>query len=309
MQARCGGRPLDADRPDPDPVRPSPEPEPDTEPAPEPTTGAAAGIPEGEVRGLFAQLRATRDAAMAMVRAHIDLAKAEMREIGGEIGRAVGLVAGALGCLTFLLLLLFVGGILFLGEWVFGSIGWGLLLGSEALLVIALSMLLAAVRAGGAKRAAITAGVTGLILIVVLGFSLTNLLWTAVGTALLPGIESGVRPLATGTLIVAVIGFVIGLIVGAKLGKAKGAAAGGGIGILAGALLGAFTAITIGPRVGIALAIAVSLVVFAATWGALARTRIDMDELKKRFIPQATIDTTRETIEWAKQQNPLAPRS
>ncbi len=264
------------------------------------------------MRGLLAQLRATRDAAIAMVRAHVDLAKAEMREIGGEIGRAVGLAFGAVGCLTLLLLLLFVGGILFLGEWIFGSIGWGLLLGSEALLVIALSMVLAAVRAGGAKRAAITAGITGLILAVVLGASLTNLLWTAVGAALLPGIEAGVRPLLTGTLVVGVIGLVVGLIVGLKyatFGKAKGAGAGAGGGLLAGAVFGAFSAIAFGPRVGIALAIAVMLLLFAATWGALARTRMDMDELKKRFIPQTTIDTTRETIEWAKTQNPLGPRS
>ncbi len=293
MQPHCGGRPLDADRPDPDPARPSPDPEP-------------------EVRGLFAQLRATRDAAIAMVRAHINLAKAEMREIGGEIGRAVGLALVALGCLTLMLLLLFVGGILFLGEWIFGSIGWGLLLGCEALLVIAASALLAAVRADGAKRAAITAGITGLVLAVVFGASLTNLLWMAVGAALLPGVEAGVRPLVIGSLIVAVIGAVAGLVAGAKFapfGRAKSGAAGVAIGLAAGAVLGAFTATAFGPRVGIALALAVMLLVFAATWGALARTRIDIDELKKRFIPQATIDTTRETIEWAKTQNPLGPRS
>ncbi len=280
-------------------MRPSPNPAAEPEPAP-------------EARGLFAQLRATRDAAIAMVRAHVDLARAEMREIGGEIGRAVGLAFAAVGCLTLLLLLLFVGGILFLGEWIFGSIGWGLFLGCEALLVIALSMVLAAVRAGGAKRAAITAGVTGLVLAVVLGCSLLNLLWTAVGAALLPGIEAGVRPLATGTLVVAVVGFVIGLIVGLKyatFGKAKGGGAGAGGGLLAGAMFGAFSAIAFGPRAGIGLALAIMLLLFAATWGALARTRIDPEELKKRFIPRATIDTTKETIEWAKRQNPLGPRS
>jgi hypothetical protein len=254
-----------------------------------------------------------------MVRAHISLAKAEMGEIGGEIGRALGLATAALGCLTLLLFLLFVGGLLFLGEWLFGSIGWGLLLGSELLLVISLASLLAAVRADGAKRAAITAGITGLLTAVVLGASLANLLWTAVGSALLPGVEEGVRPLVTGTLIVAVIGLVVGLIAGAKFAgnkytdtefaMAKGAAAGAGGGLLAGALFGAFSAIAFGPRVGIALALSLLLVVFAATWGFLARTGIDAEELKKRFIPQATIDTTRETIEWAKQQNPLAPRS
>ena len=41
----------------------------------------------------------------------------------------------------------------------------------------------------------------------------------------------------------------------------------------------------------------------------LEQLRAKTDELKKRFVPQASIDTVKETIEWAKARNPLAPKS
>ena len=244
-----------------------------------------------------------------MLRAHIALVRAEMAEIGAEIARAAGLVLAAAGCLGFMALFLLVGGLLFLGEWIFGSIGWGLLLGCELFLVAAVSAVLAAVRAGGTGRAAITAGITALVAAVVFGASLTNLVWITVGAAILPGVESGVRPLVVGTLFLAIIGLVVGAAVGAKFGRVIGAAIGLAVGLVAGALLGAFTAVAFGPRVGIALALATAIPVFAGTWAFLGRTRLDPEELKKRFVPQATIDTFKETIEWAKARNPLAPKS
>jgi hypothetical protein len=41
----------------------------------------------------------------------------------------------------------------------------------------------------------------------------------------------------------------------------------------------------------------------------VAREGIDTDALKARFWPQTTIDTTKETIEWAKARSPLGPTS
>ena len=68
---------------------------------------------------------------MAFVRAHIDLAKAELDEIKGEVARAAGLGAAAIAAAILLSLLLAIGGMLFTGEWIFGSIGWGVLLGAS----------------------------------------------------------------------------------------------------------------------------------------------------------------------------------
>ena len=72
------------------------------------------------------------------MRAHIDLAKAEMEEVGREIGRASGLAAAAIALLILMSLLVAIGGMLFAGEWLFGSIGWGVLLGAELLIAVAL---------------------------------------------------------------------------------------------------------------------------------------------------------------------------
>ena len=44
---------------------------------------------------------------------------------------------------------------------------------------------------------------------------------------------------------------------------------------------------------------------------AIEATRIEFDEesLKKRFMPQRTIDMTKETIEWARARMPLSRKS
>ncbi len=103
--------------------------------------------------GLKAQLGVVRLAVLGFVRAHIDLAKAEMDEIGREIGRASGLAAAAIALVILMSLLVAIGGMLFTGEWIFGSIGWGVLLGAELLIAVAVTA-----RARGALRAGPRAG-------------------------------------------------------------------------------------------------------------------------------------------------------
>ena len=77
----------------------------------------------------MAQLKATRAAAVRVVRAHVDLAKAEANEIKGEALRALALGGLAAASAIFLVFLLLIGLMLFIGEWLFGSLGWGVLLG------------------------------------------------------------------------------------------------------------------------------------------------------------------------------------
>ena len=57
---------------------------------------------------------------------------------------------------------------------------------------------------------------------------------------------------------------------------------------------------------GFATAYAVYLGVLG---GRVAAGGIDFETIKLRFWPQQTIDTTKETIEWAKARNPLGPKS
>ena len=84
------------------------------------------------------QFGATFEAGKRLLGAHVNLAKTEIGEIVDEVKRMVALGAGALGILLLAAMLLFIGGFLFLGEWLFGSIGWGVLLGFLLLLDIAL---------------------------------------------------------------------------------------------------------------------------------------------------------------------------
>ena len=70
-------------------------------------------------------------------------------------------------------------------------------------------------------------------------------------------------------------------------------------------MFGAFTAITFTWHVAIAIGIAVFLGLATALAGAFAANGgIDVEALKARYIPQATIDTTKETIEWAQARMP-----
>ena len=77
-----------------------------------------------------------------------------------------------------------------------------------------------------------------------------------------------------------------------------------------GGLVGAILAVDYGPRIGAAFGTAT----FYLAWVVLMLLRlqrqgIDMDALKTRFWPQETIETTKESIEWAKARVTRGPRS
>ena len=94
------------------------------------SAGAAPAQGKPPTPGLRDQLRVVWDAVRRLLTAHVDLAKAEAGEIGTELKRVAVLGGIALGALFSLALLVPIGLLLFLGEWLFGSIGWGVLLGS-----------------------------------------------------------------------------------------------------------------------------------------------------------------------------------
>jgi hypothetical protein len=62
------------------------------------------------------------------------------------------------------------------------------------------------------------------------------------------------------------------------------------------------------------VAIALGLALALALWPSLVaidtyRRGIDLEALKNRFYPRLTVETTKETIEWARKQRPLGPKS
>ena len=194
---------------------------------------------------------------------------------------------------------------LFLGEWILGSIGWGLLLGSELLIAGAVAAVLAGLRVAGLGRDLVGALVIGLVMAVVLGPSLPNLLFRVIGEASALAVDPAVRPLVVGLAACALIGGLVGLVVGARAGGARGAFGGLIAFAILGALAGAFLAIDFGWRVGVALGFAVALIAWPVLMGLRVKEAgIDAEVLKARFMPQRSIDAAKETMEWAKAKVP-----
>jgi MFS family permease len=273
-------------------------------PAPEPETP--------EAPGLFEQVRATRESASRLVGAHVELAKAEFEDISDAVKRAILYGSIAIGAALVAGLLLIVGLPLYLGDWLFGSMGWGILIGVLMCAAIAVALILLALRPGVSASIG-QSFLLGLVLAVVvgvaLGANLTNRGWSALGDSVLPGVDPSYRPLVVAVVALGAIGALLGLLAGLRGG---GMAAGGGLvgGLLIGVLLGFLTAFAPGWRVGAAIGVTAGLIAWMAFMGDSARrSGFDTEALKKRYWPERTIEVTKETIEWARERMPLTRRS
>ncbi len=242
---------------------------------------------------------------MRLVMAHVELARTELTAIGGQVAGVAGLFGAAIALVIAAVSLLILGTALFLGEWLFGSLGWGVLHGILAFAAIAMACVLAALgfSAGRLVGAFAVAVLVAIIVAVVLGLHLLNQAYTAIGDSTLNGIEPGVRPLVVGMIVVGALGLLAGLLAAwrAKI-SLVGAAFGG---LLVGVLLGAFTAITFGPQPAAGVGIAVGYITWMALMGIdVSRTGIDVEALKARFTPTQTIETSKETLEWLQKRMP-----
>jgi MFS family permease len=260
-------------------------------------------IPPAPPPGLFASIRSTRDAGVRLAMAHVDLAKAEAQAIGDEIKKVAALAGIAFAVVIFAVILAVVGTALFLGEWLLGSIGWGVLHGLLLFTAVAVACGLAAIGVSGGRIGG--AFVLGLIVAVVVGIGLAlalpNRAYASLGDSALPGIEPGVRPLVVGLLVVGAVGLLLGVI-GALRGGGVGAVVGGA---LVGLLLGALSAVDVGPQGGAGIGIALGYVVWIAVMGMdVARTGVDTEALKARFYPKQTIETSKETLAWLQSKMP-----
>lgn len=281
-----------------------------TDPDPINPTNSTSWTGEETPPGMRAQAAAVIAAARRLVNAHIALARAEAGEIMGEVGRVALLGGIAFAALLLAGLFLPIGLLLFMGEWILGSIGWGVLLGTLLLVDVAVIAALVAldVPASRLGQAFVIALLAGVVVGLVLGLDLTNRAWTIAGDAVLLNVDAGMRPLAIAVLSLGILGAILGLVGGRR----SGGSAGGGLigGAVAGVLLGALTAVALGPRVGAAFGVLAMLIAWPALSGLdVARTGIDTEALKARFYPSQTIETTKETIEWVRQRTPLGRKS
>ena len=277
-----------------------------------PGANPPAGRPDpGVPPGLRAQFGATFAAGKRLLNAHVELAKAELADIVDEVKRMVALIGAAVGILVVAAMLLLIGGVLFLGEWLFGSIGWGVLLGFLLLADVALVMVLMAldVKAGRIGSAFIIAAVVGIVVGVVLGLNLTNRGWTALGDQVAaqydPQTRTVILALGISAAVLGLLGFI------ARIRSGFGSAIGGLIvGAVAGLLLGGLTVISIPAQVGAAIGVLVTLIAWPVIAGRdVMRTGVDGEALKKKFTPDETIGLTKETIEWVRARMPLVPKS
>ena len=253
--------------------------------------------------GLRTSIRSVRDSGLLLVKAHIDLARAEAAAIAGEVAKVAAFIGIAIAVVLFALILAVVGTSLFLGEWILGSLGWGVLHGVLLFIAIAVASVLLAVGVSGGRvvGAFAFALIVGIIVGALMALGLPNQAYTSIGESALPGIEPGVRPLLVGVLILGGLGLLLGLIA-----AFRGAGAGAAVaGLIVGAVIGAISAATPGVQVGAGIGIAVGYL----TWIGLmvldvSRSGIDVEALKAKFIPSQTIETSKETLEWLQSKMP-----
>jgi MFS family permease len=180
----------------------------------------------------------------------------------------------------------------------------------EVLLAIAVTSIIAALKLEGAVPALAIAVIAGFVTFIVLGASWPYMLWQRLGETLNLAIDPPLRTWLMAVVVVAALGALAGLILGARAMGAGGGIAGLIGGAILGGIVGAFLAYDFGWRVGAALGLAVALGVYMGVLIARVTAKgVDFEIIKLRFWPQQTIDTTRETIEWAKARNPRGPKS
>jgi uncharacterized membrane protein YqjE len=260
----------------------------------------------GRAPGLREQVGRTRSAFVGLVAAHVKLARLEFEEIGGALKTAAALG----GCALLLILLgstiFSVGLFLWIGEWAFGSIGWGGLLGMELCVAIGVVVLLGLMGLGWSR--------TGLALVLAVAFAVVALPVAYQSWKQIPlGLSITGWPEEAQRTVWAVLDVVWGVAIFTIL-----------FGVLTvrwrdwditrdsmytGAIVGACVGILSVTHSVVAIAIAVGLCAWPIWAGILlAGHGVDMDKLKARYLPNQTIDTTKETIEWMREQLPLGPR-
>ncbi|MGA2512326.1 MAG: hypothetical protein ABSG37_01735 [Candidatus Limnocylindrales bacterium] len=266
--------------------------------------GGAGPAASGSERapGLGEQFGRTRSALLGLFAAHVDLASAEFSEIADQLKRAAALGGVALLLLFLAGMLIVIGTLLFLGEAIFGSIGWGLLDGAELLLGAAALLIFAIIDLGWGRA------LSAFIVALGVGLVVTGLLavdW--------PYVSHHYSGMPAAVVLAVVCGVVLigalGIVLGASFGRWP-AAAGLLLGAVCGLLLGLLASAGPGLRVAAAIGVAALLLfwpIVAAVF--VFRHGIDTTGLRKRFVPDQTIETTKETIEWVREQMPLGRKS
>lgn len=291
--------------------------------------------------GVGKQFGNTRAALIDLVRAHVALLKLEIGEITGQV-KTLAMLGGVALALSLLVAnLAFTGLFLFLGEWLFGSLGWGLLLGvllgANIIALVMFNILGVSVRKG--LTSLLPALVLGVLVAILLGSNVVRTLALNARDQVLrasgPGLAHDLGPAVVGAIAGAIVLGVLGLIVGLLAGDGGDARAneqrletagrpgqperavetqsGGGrtrsaaigllIGVVVGAILGAVAgSVEFDWRVAVAVGLAVTLIAWLILQLVRGRKGLDVKARFDRFRPRESVEMALDTKAWVVEQ-------
>ncbi|HEY8198197.1 MAG TPA: phage holin family protein [Candidatus Limnocylindrales bacterium] len=275
-----------------------------------PSGAPPSGGADGERPGMREQLGRVRAATRLLVDAHLALLRAELAVIGDQIKQIAAFVGGIVVLALYAVSLLAIGGTLFLGEWIFGSIGWGVLHGLLLAvgIIVALALMIIDAPRPLITRPLVWGIVAGVGLTLVLGINVPRNLseWVAdiVIANVAPTLDPQYAPAVVAMVFFAVVVGIVGLIVGARGQGALGAISGLIVGALLGALIGIlFGGLVFDWRVAAAIGLTVGLIAWIALMGWRAsKANLDPQARFEKLWPRETYETALETRTWLEQE-------
>jgi hypothetical protein len=246
------------------------------------------------------QTKRTFQAGRALFDAHLELARTEFQPILANVKIALAEFGIAIAMALFIAVLAPVGTVLFLGEWWFGSMGWGILHGvlfSAAIAATAIVLFLDP-DPGPVVRAVVLGVLAGIVAGVFAVVNLSDAFWIAVTDAMNLDLADDWRLPITAAAVSAIAGAILGALVGAWRGGASSVVGGLVTGTLLLAVVGVLTALvtfSFGPGVGFGIAVGLAAWIGFMLYD-LGRRGVDEDSFRARFYPEQTIETAKETM-------------
>jgi hypothetical protein len=253
---------------------------------------------------LLDQFQRTRESFMGLLSAHIDLLKAEINDILGEVKVLTTQAGIALGIALMTGILLWVGGFLFLGEWLFGSIGWGLAHGLlfGITMIVALGLAIVGSRARYTVLSFVVALVIVIAVAVLCGLNVTYDAAVAAGNGIFGGGALG-APGVVALIGGAIVGAILFGVLLAFVAGVRGAIGGVVLGLILGALAGWLIAgapWTWPPAVG--FAITIGLIAWPVLNVIFAFPSLDPAARFAKLKPTQSMEAAQETRAWLEEQ-------
>jgi hypothetical protein len=270
------------------------------------TDGQPPGAPDADGEpGVTDAIRRLRVGGQKLADAHLELLKAELSVAGRELGIVVGMALAILVLAVVAGLLLAIGTCLFLGEWLFGSMAWGIVHG--VLFLIALIVPLALDLAGG-RRDAFLRGLVAAVAVTLLLWALfaSNVLRDSavnMGRSLEASlaIEPAFLPTLVGIVGGAIVAGLACLVIGLRRGGAVRLVI---VGLVAGALVGAILgSVTFDTKGALAVALIIGLMTWIGVTVLVAmRTGFDPQARYEAMVPRESMAMAQDTKAFLQRQ-------